>query len=898
MAEEISAGTVKIDFEANLRGLSDGFAQMHRELGSLGKAIDSKSSSASQSFVAMGESVRASLSSMGNNLIAVGGTLTQTLSAAMLPLAGLSAMAVQTAIKFESSFAGVRKTVEATDEEFKILEKQFRELAKTIPVTTDELNRIGETAGQLGIAKDSVLSFTKTVAAMAVTTNLSADAAANAFARIGNIMSVSSSDYARLGSTIVDLGNKGASTEAQIVNMSLRIAGAARTAGISTPAMLGLAASLSNVGIRAEAGGTAMSKLIMDIAGAVSSGGDRLAQFAAIAGQSSAQFARAFKEDGASAIAAFIQGLGAIQQKGGDLFGTLDELGIKEIRLRDAILRSASASEQFTQTLVTAKSAWAENTALGAEAEKRYQTTASQLTVLKNKLNDVSLTLGQALLPMFIKVLQAMNPLIEMVASMANAFAGLDPTTQQIIVTIGGIALAVGPVLVALGAMVMGIGALIPVVTQVGVAFSALSVLLMANPWIAIATAIAAAAVAIIMNWDKIKSGTIAAWEATKQAVFSSVKAIYDGMILWLVEKSQSIANKVQGVANAIAKPFEWLADHLVGHSVIPDMVDDIGKQMQMLDIKMTAPARNAAVQTGKVFEGLALTSESAMSQIVSTINFSYGSAVQTVSQALARMTTETQNWATIGIQIAQAFLGNMINIFIQLLTQWILTKAGMAGADSAYEQTRTAIFSAGEVARLGIAKGTNGLIAASTVMALGGMVAVGTGAVAIMVAVMEAASAMMAAIAGALAMGVVTAPLAPPVVAASGALAVGGATMGAAAFGAIQAAAGSALVAASLSAFAKGGIVTGPTLGMMGEAGSPEAAIPLNDRGAKFMANMLGLDGLSGGKGDVTVNVINAPADSKPQVNVRREMEGMVVDIILRNIASNGPLRGAMAGA
>ncbi len=47
--------------------------------------------------------------------------------------------------------------------------------------------------------------------------------------------------------------------------------------------------------------------------------------------------------------------------------------------------------------------------------------------------------------------------------------------------------------------------------------------------------------------------------------------------------------------------------------------------------------------------------------------------------------------------------------------------------------------------------------------------------------------------------------------------------------------------------AFASGGIVTGPTLGLMGEAGSPEAAIPLNDRGAAFMQKTLGLGGAGG---------------------------------------------------
>lgn len=49
------------------------------------------------------------------------------------------------------------------------------------------------------------------------------------------------------------------------------------------------------------------------------------------------------------------------------------------------------------------------------------------------------------------------------------------------------------------------------------------------------------------------------------------------------------------------------------------------------------------------------------------------------------------------------------------------------------------------------------------------------------------------------------------------------------------------ALAALGTLKFAKGGIVTGPTLGMIGEAGSKEAVIPLNGRGASFMQSVMG---------------------------------------------------------
>ena len=71
--------------------------------------------------------------------------------------------------------------------------------------------------------------------------------------------------------------------------------------------------------------------------------------------------------------------------------------------------------------------------------------------------------------------------------------------------------------------------------------------------------------------------------------------------------------------------------------------------------------------------------------------------------------------------------------------------------------------------------------------------------------------------------------------------------------------------IAGLAGAFAKGGIVTGPTLGLMGEAGSPEAAIPLNERGAKFMAQTMGLSQGSRAGGGTTSQTIIVELNGSP---------------------------------
>lgn len=369
------------------------------------------------------ESTEKLTKTMGRNQGALDGTI-RSLAGAYLGWQGVQKAieaTIGSAISYESAFAGVRKTVDGTEEQLKALSDEFIAMSKVMPTTADEFAKIGEIAGQLGVPIEQIATFSKTVAMIADTTNLTQEQAATDFARFANIMQMPLENIDRLGSAVVDLGNKGASTEQEIIAMALRIAGAGATLGLTEPQVLGWANALSSLGIEAEMGGSAISRTMLEIATAVSDGGKGLEKFAKVAGLSVNDFKKKFKEDANGAIVAFINGLRDIQDKGGDTISVLDSLGITEIRQRDTLLRLANSGDVLTTSIENGTVAWGTNNALQTEAEKRYKTTASQIAILKNNWTDLGRTLGVVILPIVNLVIEFFRQMAQTIVVVANA---------------------------------------------------------------------------------------------------------------------------------------------------------------------------------------------------------------------------------------------------------------------------------------------------------------------------------------------------------------------------------------------------------------------------------------------------------------------------------------------
>lgn len=410
----VDLGSTYEESQRTFNGLRAGAATLNNELKSLNK-----------SFITDNENILKLSHSFG-----VASQKANQFAETIKPLSALSAAvivgATKTAIDFEDAWTGVTKTVNATPQQFEKINAGLKDLAQNTSSTYQDIAHYAELAGQMGIPTDSIVGFTKTITQLGDTTNLVGEEAAQSIAKFSNVMVSQSKKtntyYSRLGSTIVDLGNKFSTTEADIMDMATRLGVAGKMVGFNSNQVLGLSTALSSLGIEAAAGGGSVSKMLKTIDIAVSTGNDSLSDFAEVSGMTSQQFQKAWGEDAAGTFLKFVEGIG----KSSDVTKTLNDLGITEIRQSQAMGALAQSSDVLANALNVSQNAWQANSAMATEAEKRYGTLKSQMSQTWEAVKQAADELGQAFAP-------TLTSILKVVKKTANAFSNLDDGTQETI---------------------------------------------------------------------------------------------------------------------------------------------------------------------------------------------------------------------------------------------------------------------------------------------------------------------------------------------------------------------------------------------------------------------------------------------------------------------------------
>ena len=383
-------------------------------------------------------------------------TLTKPFQVAGAAMAAGAVASAKFAIDFENNFANVRKTVDGTDAQLNKIKQDIIDMTtvginghSAIPQTTAELTELAAAGGQLGIQTENISSFTETMAMMGSATNLAGEEGAKTLARFMNVANVSQGEVQNLGSSIVDLGNHFATTEAEIAAMAQRMGATGTAVGISAQDVLAYSTALSSLGVEAEAGGSSISRIWMDIQTQVSTGGELLGEFAKVSGKTTKEFAEGWKNDASGTFKDFVDGL----SKSKDLVGTLKNLGFDNIRDLQALQKLAGPQgvQLLNDALQRSNNAWSENTALVNEFENKAGTTASQIQVMKNNLVEAGRSLGETFLP-------SINNGVTDIKNFAQGISKMSDGQKQALITTGKWVIGLGAAGKATSGVIKGIG--------------------------------------------------------------------------------------------------------------------------------------------------------------------------------------------------------------------------------------------------------------------------------------------------------------------------------------------------------------------------------------------------------------------------------------------------------
>lgn len=437
---------------------SSTLTKVQSELSSMAARISADNRSTTQSLALQSrqfQDLGTSVYDAGTKIAHVGDTLTNDVTK---PMAVLGGYCVSQATKFDTSVANLNKTANLTSGELESLAKEALRASTTQPVSPDAIMNAEALGAQLGISNDRLKEFSDVANGLDIATNMDMETAGKEMAQFANITGMSQDKLENYGSTLVDLGNNFATTESDISHMSLRLAGISTVANFTESDIMGISAAMSSMGIKAEAGGSSMTRIVSSISKAVATGGDDLQAYADAAGITAEEFAQKWETRPVEALEALMTGINRSVDAGTNMDTILASLGVDNIRIADTFRRLAGNSSVLTDAVSRANTAWDQNTALTTEVDKRNQSLESRFATLKNKATEAAIEIGTPLAEALLDVADDMQPVIDGIAGACQAFADMDKGSQQAALTLAGIAFAAGPVLKVTGSLVQGLG--------------------------------------------------------------------------------------------------------------------------------------------------------------------------------------------------------------------------------------------------------------------------------------------------------------------------------------------------------------------------------------------------------------------------------------------------------
>ena len=308
---------------------------------------------------------------------------------------------IASAAKMTDAMSDIEKSTGMTTDEVRGLVDEINKIDTR--TSTESLLEIAKVAGQLGVAKEEVVGFTKSVdmAVVALGDEFAGGAEVVA-SKLGTLKTIfketkdleAGDALNKIGSAINELGAAGSATGPVIQDFTQRMGQLGQLSPQITQTM-GLGAAFQELGLSAEIAAGGLTNILLTAAKDV---GPFAAQMK-LSQQAVTDLINTNPNEFLLKLAESLRGLPADQ-----VAKRLDDLGIKSQEATKVMSLLKDQTDLVRNRQETANKAFKDGTSLMAEFTKKNSNAAAELDKLNKDVANMSVQLGNVLLPIVIKV--------------------------------------------------------------------------------------------------------------------------------------------------------------------------------------------------------------------------------------------------------------------------------------------------------------------------------------------------------------------------------------------------------------------------------------------------------------------------------------------------------------
>ena len=431
-------------------------------------------------------------------------------------MAGALAVPVKIAVDVEESQADLRKVVNNAEKYY----GKLREISERSTMSQAKVFEMAGALAQSGIEEKDLVAYTEQANKIAVAFDMDAAAAGNFLAKTKEQLGLGKEELFAYSNAINHMSDHNASRAAELTEISGRIGGIAKGAGVSNSALLGLSATLVSFNKTPEQAATGLKNFFGALTKGEASSKKAAAAFRSM-GIDVNKLAVDMQRDGEGTILKVLQKLKEVDPaKQGAIVST-----IFGEEAKSSVLDMINNLDKVKTNLKEAKKGFGKE-AVDAEYANRMNTTLNKFLVAKNKVVNSMADLGKALMPTITGALEKLNPLIDKVSQFIQKnpqlAAGIMKAAAAFAVFkigIGGLSKGLAPLFSGIskgmlifdkfkiaGSFTGGLKTAFPIINKLGPAMTKLGPLL-TNPYVAAGAAAVAAFVLMYSKWNWFRNG-------------------------------------------------------------------------------------------------------------------------------------------------------------------------------------------------------------------------------------------------------------------------------------------------------------------------------------------------------------------------------------------------------